>query len=234
VAQEKLNVRFRNLLAAQILGFTVSALFPGRLGELAKPIYLARKEGIRTGFAVGTTVVERLFDAVILCLLLGLFSCTALFASSWPSEKKAGERLTLLGISGVILAAGLLAIILAFISQGAGSARRRLLLQALPKARATVERLLGEFIDGSSSSVGPAGRPLRGALARRLAGHRLLLLGFLPRLSRPRALLPRHSLCLPDGHRRLHPTPAWSGASTISASWAWSPSPVSRPPGRPA
>lgn len=150
VAQEKLNVRFRSLLAAQVLGFTVSALFPGRLGELAKPIYLARKEGIRTGFAVGTAVVERLFDAVILCLLLGLFLLARpLFASSWPVGQEAGERLTFLGISGVILAASLLAIILAlYFFRERALCVVGFVCRPFPKARTTVERLLGEFIDG--------------------------------------------------------------------------------------
>jgi len=151
VAQEKLNVRFRNLLAAQVLGFTVNALFPGRLGELAKPIYLVRKEGgIRTGFAVGTAVVERLFDAVILCLLLGLFLLARpLFASSWPVGNEAGERLTMLGISGVVLAAGLLAIILALYFFRERALRVvGFVCRPFPKARTTVERLLGEFIDG--------------------------------------------------------------------------------------
>lgn len=151
VAQEKLNVRFRNLLAAQVLGFTVNALFPGRLGELAKPIYLVRKEGgIRTGFAVGTAVVERLFDAVILCLLLGLFLLARpLFASSWPVGNEAGERLTMLGISGVVLAASLLAIILALYFFRERAVRVvGFVCRPFPKARTTVERLLGEFIDG--------------------------------------------------------------------------------------
>ena len=47
IAREKPDVRFRNLVAANIVGFTVNAVVPGRLGELVRPLYLARKEGLR-------------------------------------------------------------------------------------------------------------------------------------------------------------------------------------------
>src|SRR5512136_720674 len=106
VAREKLDVRFRNLVRANAVGFTVSFVFPGRLGELVKPLYLARKEGLRPGFAVGTVVVERLFDMTTMCFLLGLFLISRpLFATSWPIGAEAGERLTVLGFLGLAIAA---------------------------------------------------------------------------------------------------------------------------------
>jgi uncharacterized protein (TIRG00374 family) len=150
IAREKLNVRFRNLVAANVVGFTVSFLFPGRLGELVKPLYLARKEGLRPGFAVGTVVVERLFDMVTMCLLLGLFLLARpLFASSWPIRPEIGERLTFLGIAGLVLAAVILAFILVLyffrdrVVKAVG-----FVLRPSPKARTTVQRLMHEFIDG--------------------------------------------------------------------------------------
>jgi uncharacterized protein (TIRG00374 family) len=150
VAREKLNVRFRNLVAGNVIGFTISFLFPGRLGELVKPLYLARKEGLRPGFTVGTVVVERLFDMVTMCLLLGLFLLSRpLFASSWPIGPEAGERLTFLGVAGLVLAAVLLAFILALYFF-----RDRVLravgffLRPFPRAQAAVQRILREFIDG--------------------------------------------------------------------------------------
>jgi uncharacterized protein (TIRG00374 family) len=150
IAREKLNVRFRNLVAAHILGFTTSAVFPGRLGELVKPLYLARKESIRAGFAVGTVVVERIFDAVTLTVMVGLFLVARpLFASSWPVGAEAGQRLTFLGISGLVLAAALVALIAAlFLFRDRALRLVHFLLRPLPKARAAAERLLSEFLDG--------------------------------------------------------------------------------------
>lgn len=70
---EKSKISLWNLFASNAIGFTVTFLFPGRLGELIKPLYLAQKEGIKKGFALGTVVVERTFDIFTMCFLLGTF-----------------------------------------------------------------------------------------------------------------------------------------------------------------
>lgn len=151
VAREKLDVRFRSLVAANIVGFTVSALFPGRIGELAKPLYLARREGLRRGFAVGTVVVERVFDAVTNCLLLGLFLLARpLFAGSWPVSPEAGERLTYWGGVGAALAVALLVLtvlLYSFEAQALGFVG--FVLKPFPEGfRRAVDRALRGFIDG--------------------------------------------------------------------------------------
>ena len=151
VAREKLDVRFRNLVAANIVGFTVSAVFPGRIGELAKPLYLARKEGVRSGFAVGTVVVERVFDVITNCLLVGLFLLARpLFAGTWPVSQAAGESLTYWGGVGAALAVVLLALTVLLYSFEAKALRVvAFLLKPLPeKARRAVDRVLSGFIDG--------------------------------------------------------------------------------------
>jgi len=70
---EKTGVSFYNRFAANAVGFSVTLLFPGRLGELVRPIYLARKEGLNKGFVIGTIVVERMFDLFNMCFLLRVF-----------------------------------------------------------------------------------------------------------------------------------------------------------------
>jgi uncharacterized protein (TIRG00374 family) len=151
VAREKIDVRFRNLVAGNIVGFTVNFVFPGRLGELAKPLYLARKEGLRPGFAVGTVVVERLFDIWTMCLLLGLFLLARpLFAGTWPISPQASEQLTLWGTVGLAIAAALLAatLLLYFFRERALSVVGWVLKPLPEKARAAVLKALCEFIDG--------------------------------------------------------------------------------------
>jgi uncharacterized protein (TIRG00374 family) len=150
-AREKLDVRFRNLVAANIVGFTVSAVFPGRLGELVKPLYLARKEGLRPGFAIGTVVVERLFDLATMCLLLGLFLLARpLFAGSWPIGPEAGERLAFWGTVSVAVAAAILAVtlLLYFFRERALRVVGFVLKPFPEKFRNAVVGLIREFIDG--------------------------------------------------------------------------------------
>jgi uncharacterized protein (TIRG00374 family) len=151
VAREKKDVQFRNLVAGNIVGFTVSAVFPGRLGELAKPLYLARKEGLRPGFAVGTVVVERIFDLMTNCLLLGLFLISRpLFSGAWPLDLEAGQRLAFWGTVGVAIAAALLTLtLLLYFFRERAIRVVAFLLKPLPeKARGAVLGLLREFIGG--------------------------------------------------------------------------------------
>ena len=151
IAREKINVRFRNLVAGNIVGFTVNALFPGRLGELAKPLYLARREGLRPGFAVGTVVIERLFDMATMCGLLGLFMIARpLFAASWPVSAEAGGQLTFLGILALLVAGTILAVVMVlyFFKDWAIRAVGFLVRPLPAKAAAAVTKVLAEFIDG--------------------------------------------------------------------------------------
>jgi uncharacterized protein (TIRG00374 family) len=151
IAPEKLDVRFHNLVAGNVVGYTVSALFPGRLGELAKPLYLARKEGLRPGFAVGTVVVERIFDMATMCLLLGLFLLARpLFAGAWPIGSNTSKQLTIWGTAGLAVAVVFLAatLLLYFFRERALRVVCFVLKPLPGKVRAAILKVLQEFIDG--------------------------------------------------------------------------------------
>ncbi|HSA96975.1 MAG TPA: lysylphosphatidylglycerol synthase transmembrane domain-containing protein, partial [Acidobacteriota bacterium] len=151
IAREKLDVRFRNLVAANIVGFTVSALVPGRIGEIVRPIYLARKEGLRTGFTISTIVIERIFDLTTQCFLLGAFLLSRpLFSRSWPVGAEAGRRLTFWGTVGVILAAVFIGVsVVLYVFRERAIRVVAVLLKPLPeRARAIVLRGLRSFIEG--------------------------------------------------------------------------------------
>jgi glycosyltransferase 2 family protein len=153
IAPEKLDVRFRNLVAANIVGFTVSALIPGRLGEVVRPLYLVRREGggLRKGFAISTIVIERIFDLTTQCFLLGVFLLARpLFARSWPIGLEAGKNLTFWGTVGVLLAAALIAASVAlYIFRDKALRGIAIMLKPLSeRARQAVLRALGNFIEG--------------------------------------------------------------------------------------
>jgi uncharacterized protein (TIRG00374 family) len=151
IARQKLDVRFRNLVAANVVGFMVNALVPGRLGELVKPVYLARKESLPTGFTIGTVVIERIFDLTTQCFLLGVFLISRpLFAVSWPVDADAGRSLAFWGTAGVVLAAVLVGISVAlFVLRDKALRAVGFLLRPLPeRARAAVLRALASFIEG--------------------------------------------------------------------------------------
>ncbi len=148
---EKRDVRFRNLFAANAVGFMVTFLLPGRLGEIVKPLYCARKESVRAGFVLGTVVVERIFDILTMCFLLGVFLLARpLYASRFTLKPETSARLTSLGIAGLAIAAALLGLILFFYFFRERAIRlTSVLLRPLPKTwRDKAGALLHEFIDG--------------------------------------------------------------------------------------
>ena len=106
---EKKGVRFFNMFAGNAIGFTVTHIFPGRLGEIVKPLYLAQKEGMRKGYVIGTIIVERIFDIFAMCFLLGIFLLARpLYASIFRINPEAASSLFFWGKVGLALATALL------------------------------------------------------------------------------------------------------------------------------
>ncbi len=102
---EKKGVSFYNRFAANAVGFTVSMIFPGRLGEIVRPIYLAKKENMKKGFVLGTVVVERIFDVFTMCFILGVFLVSKpLYASIFIIDEEIYAKLYFWGIGGISFA----------------------------------------------------------------------------------------------------------------------------------
>jgi uncharacterized protein (TIRG00374 family) len=57
------------LFAGVMLGYVVNVFVP-RLGEISRPVYVARKEGISSGNLIGTVVAERFFDLLTMFFLI--------------------------------------------------------------------------------------------------------------------------------------------------------------------
>lgn len=78
----KRPIPFRSLWNFSLIGFMISYLLPGRLGEVVRPVLLAEKEGIKKSQAIATIVNERLLDLLTVLLLLGAYLLAAAGAAS--------------------------------------------------------------------------------------------------------------------------------------------------------
>jgi hypothetical protein len=68
------KISFWRAFHPMMIGFMVNCILPGRLGEVARPIVLQKKERIPFATGLATVVTERVFD---ICLLVVLFILTA-------------------------------------------------------------------------------------------------------------------------------------------------------------
>ncbi|MBI2755500.1 MAG: flippase-like domain-containing protein [Chloroflexi bacterium] len=62
----------RTLFPILIMGFATNNLLPGRLGEFWRAYLLGRKRNVRKSAALASVVVERLFDGIVLILILSI------------------------------------------------------------------------------------------------------------------------------------------------------------------
>ncbi len=71
-----------SLLSATCVGFFAIVAIPARIGELARPILITQKSRVKMSAAVGTIVVERIFDGVS---ILVITSFVPLFLTDLPA-----------------------------------------------------------------------------------------------------------------------------------------------------
>jgi uncharacterized protein (TIRG00374 family) len=64
------EVSWRELMRASAVGMTAILLLPLRLGELVRPYVLARRTGLSASALLGTAVVERVIDGLVMTGLL--------------------------------------------------------------------------------------------------------------------------------------------------------------------
>ncbi len=123
------RVPWYRLVGSQLAGFTGLAIF-GRIGELIRPILIARRTGLNISSQIAVVMVERVFDLGAFGLI---FSLNLLFSpqlQTLPYLHKAGYTIAaltiflLLFVAGVRLAGSLVANlcgrVIGFASQSAG------------------------------------------------------------------------------------------------------------------
>ena len=67
------EVKFKDTFNGLVLGYMANNLLPVKLGEFVRIIYLSKIYKSSKSFLLGTVVIERLFDIIVVCLFL-LFS----------------------------------------------------------------------------------------------------------------------------------------------------------------
>ena len=67
----KRDLKYRNLFSATIVGYMLNNLF-SRLGEIARPYAIGKLEGISRSAALGTILVERIFDMLSFMVAMAL------------------------------------------------------------------------------------------------------------------------------------------------------------------
>ena len=65
---------FWSAVEATLIGYLFIAVLPGRVGEITRAAVLGRTENVPTGRAVGTIIIEKIFDIAALLIMLGVLS----------------------------------------------------------------------------------------------------------------------------------------------------------------
>lgn len=109
------RISIKPLLSAMMIGFMVSFIFPGRLGEIVRPVLIGIREKVSKTSAFATIVIERIFDMLaVLVLLQVYFALSTLIPGAGGI---AGSQETLLTVRkfGFLALLGTLAVIFAMI-----------------------------------------------------------------------------------------------------------------------
>ncbi len=75
----KKKISIMNLYHYSFIGMFINTLIPGRLGEPARGILIAKEEGLESGTGLATIVIERMIDSIMIVLL---FFMSLLFIDS--------------------------------------------------------------------------------------------------------------------------------------------------------
>jgi glycosyltransferase 2 family protein len=104
------EVDIKTSVAVSTAGTMWIMVLPLRLGELARPLFLAQKTEIGVGQALGTVAIERVVDGLFVCALF--FAALPLLPEVSGEQALAVERLRSLGL---LASAGLFAVLLVLI-----------------------------------------------------------------------------------------------------------------------
>lgn len=105
ILTHSVSVPFISLFGILMIGFATNNLVPARLGEIARAYLVRRRTGIRKTFFIATIFLERVFDGLVLILILFAFT-------SWHSLPEWGRELQILASAVFFGFAAIIAIVL--------------------------------------------------------------------------------------------------------------------------
>lgn len=100
------RVRHSSVLLTTAVGYAALSLLPARMGDLIRPLLLARREEFPTSASLASILTERVFDLWSVVLFFLLF---ILWPPAMPTlGDEAGRNLERLSVAGYVAGAGLL------------------------------------------------------------------------------------------------------------------------------
>ena len=145
------KVSVLNLFSAIMIGFLANNVLPARLGEIIRPVMIARKEKIKVSTSFATIVTERVFDILAVIVIASLLFH---FLPSDPSQNTDSQAVIhqLEKCSAIMAFLGICAIaslfLLSLYPKKAGAVFERLLFIFPHHLRDKLVNLLHSFISG--------------------------------------------------------------------------------------
>ncbi len=98
----------KEFFMANVVGFSINYLLPGRLGEVARAVYVSKKSEFPSSYSVATVVVERFFDffsigVILMVYLMGFPVKAARLKGNLSTIIAVSFLATLLLILGILL-----------------------------------------------------------------------------------------------------------------------------------
>jgi len=149
LAPVRSDVPFRPLFSAVILGYLVSWVIPGRLGELVRPALVSGRERIPLAPVLGTVVADRVLDGITILVLfaVGLWMT--------PLQGQAAQYVDTIRVASLAMVAGLV-VVLAVMLAASGA---RPALQAWVEKRGKILRWIGRVVLAFSRGTEALRRP---------------------------------------------------------------------------
>ena len=110
----KQGIGMYNLISTMFIGFMLSFLVPFRLGEVVRPVLLARREKVSATATLATVGLERLFDVMTVIALLLVFVLTPRGAALMSEHGNGAEsdQAAIFLRRAVVATGGLVAVVL--------------------------------------------------------------------------------------------------------------------------
>jgi uncharacterized protein (TIRG00374 family) len=149
--------RFSNAFRTTVIGFAVTALLPGRAGEVLRPYLLARWEGLSFTASFATILLERLLDLLTVVVMFAAF--LLLFDPGMAAVDP--DVFGAIRLGGLVAAvAGVAAFAVAYVVAGHPDTLARAMLKAeriLPaRAARALSRMVQKFVHGFAVMRRPA------------------------------------------------------------------------------